>query len=386
MKAGILISSALALSTPAAFAQSSLTLYGIVDSSISYISNANGASRVFNQHGMAGPRFGFKGSEAISPTTQAIFVLEQGFESSTGAASSSALMFQRRAFVGLKDRDYGTVTMGRQYSSYYQFVGPLSASSQFSGTNGAQPGDINSLDTTIRINRSIVYETPEFAGLKASLTYGFGGQAGSLSAGNAFSAALRYARGPLIAAAGYLKIRNTENVAGAWDSASSSSFMVSSLNTGFQSARAIQMFAAGATYAFPHITVGITAANTEYLPGKQSLFTDTAVFNTIGTTFRYRIKTNIDLAGGYDYVHASRSNGMSEGAQYHQVALIEIYHFSKMVSVYLGGAFQHASGQTLNVSGQVVDATAAIGDGATVSTPSSSGNQLFGMAGMRYDF
>ncbi|MGI4857198.1 MAG: porin [Janthinobacterium lividum] len=384
MKACILALGAL-LCTPA-FAQSSLTLYGIVDDSLTYVSNEHGARNLDVSNGLAGPRFGLKGTEDIDAQTRAVFVLEQGFNDA-GQASSTTSMFQRKAMVGLEDDRYGALTMGRQYSSYYTFVGPLSASGQVDGTQLAQPGDINGLDSTVRLNRSVAYESPDIGGFRAGLTYAFGGVAGSIASGSSFSAALGYAHGPFTAAVGYLKLRNAAQTSG-WDGASSGSFIVSVMNAGYQSARAIDMAAAGATYRVDHLTLGLTASQVQYLPGHASLFTDTAIFNSLGTTFRYDLTPSVELAGGYSYTHTSRSNGTTEGAQYHEVALVEIYHLAKNVSVYVGEGALHAQGETLGASGagDVVDATAAIGDGATASNASSSGNQLFGMAGIHYEF
>lgn len=385
MKAGVLLLG-MAVCVPA-FAQSSMTLYGIVDDAVGYVSNDKGHSNTFLSNGLNGPRFGFEGKEQISPHTQAFFDLEQGF-TDAGADAASGLQFQRKSLVGLKNDSLGSISLGRQYSPYYTFVGPLSASSQVDGTQLAQPGDLNGLDTTMRLNRSVVYTTPEVAGLKASIAYAFGGVAGAMGSGDSYSAAIAYRHGGFKSAAGYTKMRNTGNVAGAWDSSSSGSFIISSLNTGFSSAASVQLAALGATYQQGALTVGITASNVQYAPGRESLFSDTEVFNSIGTTFSWYVTPDVDLAGGYDYTHASRSNGMQEGAQYHEVGLTQIYHFSKTVSVFIAETYEHASGQTLSAAGghNVVDATAAIGDGFLGTAASSSGNQLFGMAGIDYKF
>ena len=53
-----------------------------------------------------------------------------------------------------------------------------------------------------------------FAGLTASAMYAFGGVAGATGKGNTFSAALRYANGPIGVAAGYLRINSSGSSAG----------------------------------------------------------------------------------------------------------------------------------------------------------------------------
>src|SRR6195952_2722682 len=74
------------------FAQNSVTLYGIVDDSISYQSsqtslgsNKGGRSNVKMLPGVwAGSRFGLKGAEDLGGGNKAIFQLESGFNSATG--------------------------------------------------------------------------------------------------------------------------------------------------------------------------------------------------------------------------------------------------------------------------------------------------------------
>ena len=89
--------SALGLVALGAHAQSSVTLYGIVDTGIGYQSSqtslgstSGGRSAIKMVNGIwAGSRFGLKGSEDLGGGTKAIFQLEEGFNSATGAQSVS---------------------------------------------------------------------------------------------------------------------------------------------------------------------------------------------------------------------------------------------------------------------------------------------------------
>src|SRR5258707_15088353 len=102
-----MLASTLGLVALGAHAQSSVTLYGIVDAGIGYQSssaslgsNAGGRSVVKMAPGVwAGSRFGIKGSEDLGGGTRAIFQLEKGYNSATGAESTSGLMFNRPAFL-----------------------------------------------------------------------------------------------------------------------------------------------------------------------------------------------------------------------------------------------------------------------------------------------
>src|SRR5581483_8294391 len=76
-----------------AAAQSSVILYGVVDTGLSYQSSqtalgstSGGRSAVKMSNGVYnGSRFGFKGAEDLGGGTKAIFTLEEGFNSATGA-------------------------------------------------------------------------------------------------------------------------------------------------------------------------------------------------------------------------------------------------------------------------------------------------------------
>src|ERR1700733_5321615 len=100
-----LITSALGLVALGAHAQSSVTLYGLIDAGIGYQSSqtslgstTGGRSALKIVNGIwGGSRFGLKGSEDLGGGTNAIFQLEQGFNSATGAQSVTGIGFMRQA-------------------------------------------------------------------------------------------------------------------------------------------------------------------------------------------------------------------------------------------------------------------------------------------------
>src|ERR1700757_4612337 len=101
----VIATSALGLAALGAHAQSSVTLYGIVDNGIGYQSSSTslgktsgGRSGVKMAQGIwAGSRFGLKGGEDLGGGTRVIFTLEEGFNSATGAQQTTNLMFSRQA-------------------------------------------------------------------------------------------------------------------------------------------------------------------------------------------------------------------------------------------------------------------------------------------------
>jgi predicted porin len=372
-----------ALACAPAFAQSSVTLYGAVDDAVTYVNNQKGSSNVYLRQGnLYASKFGLQGKEDLGGGTTAIFDLQNGFDLNTGAFSSSGVMFNRQAYVGLQNVRAGTLTAGRQYTPYYMFVGPLTGSAWLTGATGAHPGDIDGLDTTVRINSSLVYTSPNWSGLQASAMYALGGIAGSTGKGQTYSAAVRYLNGPMSLALGYLRMDNAQQTAG-FDPASTGSFGTSALNAGYVSAKAIQHIAAAGNYTLGNLTLGLSYSNVEYQAGARSLFASTAVFNTYAALAVYRFTPAFDAGAGVAYTAASKANGINSAARYQQYSLKEAYHLSKRTTLYALEAYQHAGGQTLGSggAGNIVNAAPAVGDSQN-GTPSSTRSQFVGMVGI----
>ncbi|MDR3398078.1 MAG: porin [Pandoraea sp.] len=384
--AGLVLAGLAAGAVPA-FAQSNVTLYGIVDDALTYSSNQNGKSNTYLRNGnLAGSRWGLRGTEDLGGGTKALFQLENGFDVNSGAFSSSGVMFNRQAFVGLKNDQLGTVTIGRQYSPYYLMVGTIGPVAYVTGATGAHPGDIDGLDTTIRINNSVTYTSPVLWGVTASLQYGFGGQAGAFSKGNTYSGALRYDGGPLSLAAGYLRMNNVGGTGTSWNGASTGVPGASAVNQGYLSADALQHIAFAGIYTIGSVTLGASYSNVQYKPGAASLFHDTAIFNTAGVHASWIVAPQWRLAAAYSYTAASKANGINDSATYHQVSLAQVYSLSKRTSLYALEAWQHANGKSLGANAtSIINAGPVVGDSQN-STPSATSSQFVGMLGIRVDF
>lgn len=388
------------LAAGAAQAQSSVTLYGIVDTGIGYQNNqapalgatSGGHASTKMINGIwSGSRFGMKGSEDLGGGTKAIFTLEEGFNSATGAMAVSGLAFNRQAFVGLTDARLGTFTAGRQYTAYYTLLSPWSPTTWLTGAFGAHPGDIDSLDTNYRANNSFVFMSPTIGGLTLGGSYSIGGEPGSFNAGSTWSAAAQYKNGPLGIAAGIQRVNNSAEGGGAWGSFSTVSNAggqpaVSALNNGYQLAQAQQRIAVTGGWQFtPSFDISVSYSNVQYVPGVNSKFASEAVFNTYGAVLHWKATPALDLAGGYSYTKAAKANGVTDGAQYQQIVFSQYYSLSKRTAFYVLEAFTRANGQTLNASGAVINATATVGDGFN-GTPSASRNLFAAGAGIVHRF
>jgi predicted porin len=207
MKKSLLALAVLGAFAASAQAQSSVTIYGIVDAGATYQSksgvNNNGLFAVESGL-MSGSRLGFKGTEDLGGGLKANFVLESGFNTDTGAMSGqdfsgSSNLFRRTSTVGLSG-GFGAINIGRQtdfaYSgtnggtAMYSTAGYLGVFSSSNGTTQARlQGD--------RTNNSIRYDMPAVGGLTGGVMLGLGEQAGAGSAGQAYAAGLKYDNGPL---------------------------------------------------------------------------------------------------------------------------------------------------------------------------------------------
>ncbi|SAL05597.1 porin protein [Caballeronia calidae] len=390
--------SALAFCATPTFAQSSVTLYGIVTTGVGWQnsqttvgSTSGGRSATKMISGIwAGSRFGLKGAEDLGGGTKALFVLEEGFSSVNGNMSYSNLMFGRQAWVGVTNSTYGTVSAGRQYTSYYSLLGPYGPTTWLTGYYGAHPGDIDGLDTSFRTNNMLVYTSPSFNGLTVSGSYALGGVPGSINRGSTISAAIQYLQGPIALAAGYQRTNNSTVGGGDYGAESTANSAgqpaVSALTNGYRLAQAQQRIAVVGDYKFNEAwEVSASYSNVQYVPGVNSKFSDEAIFNTVGAVLHFKPGPAWDLAGGYSYTRATQANGITNSAQYHQVTLSQYYSLSKRTGLYAVEAVQRANGQTLGTNQNVINATASIGDGMN-STPASCRTQVAAGVGIIHKF
>ena len=128
MKKTLIAFAALSAIAGMAQAQSTVTIYGIVDAHIASVkTNVAAAAATTIQNptqskidsgGLNGSRWGIRVSEDLGGGLAAVDNLESGFDISTGVSQQGGALFGRRANVGLTSTSFGTVTLGRNSSSY----------------------------------------------------------------------------------------------------------------------------------------------------------------------------------------------------------------------------------------------------------------------------
>ncbi|OXC71771.1 porin [Caballeronia sordidicola] len=332
-----------------AFAQSSVTLYGAIDNSIQYTHNDDGyASQVKLQSGQFSvSKWGLRGSEDLGNGLKTVFVLENGFNANTGSMSKG-LLFGRKAFVGLKSDNLGTLTVGRQYDALADLVFSIQGNAYLYYFTA--PGDVDNADGSIHVSNSIKWTSPNWSGFQAVSMYSFGGVAGSTGSGQSYSGALAYQRGPLKLAAGYFHSDNGNPTLSTRGTTSAGGNFISVVNSAYSSASAINIARAGASYVIGPVTIGGYYSYSEYIADGASTFRNAERFSNGSVYALWQATPYAQMQVGYDYL---KSHGDS-AATYNQVTLAGDYSLSKRTDLYASFGYGHASGKNGFGSAQAV--------------------------------
>jgi len=210
MKKFLFACAAIGAISGSASAQSNVTVYGIIDASLSRSSSDVAPTKVSVDSGnWYGSRLGFRGSEDLGDGLSVLFQLENGFSLDTGNLGQSGRLFGRHAWVGLKG-SLGMLRIGRSWTPAYCALtdtidpfedGMAGAAGAFFGRNV-----FNAID--IRMQNAMFYTTPTVGGMTGEVAYALGEVAGNSRAGRQLSTVLTYVGGPLRAVASYNEMNN----------------------------------------------------------------------------------------------------------------------------------------------------------------------------------
>ena len=258
MKKTLIALAALAV-VSAASAQSTVTLYGLVDVWAGAVTVDNGTNSVTNTKldsgGVNGSRWGMKGTEDLGGGLKAIFDLQSGFSLDTGAGgqgesnsptTTTSTLFGRSAWVGLTG-GFGSVKFGRISSISYDLAGASNAvfdSALSPSTYTARINDqgtfaknpiANGLGNTNRLNNSIRYDSNAMSGLVLSGQIGLTeNKTATTDAGAIYALGATYTAGPIAAQFSY----TTEKPTGAIADAAKFAFLGGSYNFGVATLKA----------------------------------------------------------------------------------------------------------------------------------------------------
>ena len=395
MKKSLLALAALGAFAGAVHAQSSVTLYGIIDAGLTYVNNTKGESLLAMQSGITqGSRWGLKGSEDLGGGLKTVFQLEDGFNTFTGKAGQGGLDFGRQAYVGLSGATWGTVTIGRQYDTIDDYVQPATLNGNWSAYY-SHAGDIDNSDNAYRVNNAIKYASPSYNGLTFGGMYAFGGVAGEFGKDSMFGLGTSYANGPIYLTAAYEYARNPVSqftdgnwVASSNNPAASGAFgyvggLCGSTLTGNALAAcnaaqptSSQIIGAGGTYTIGAAKLGLDYTNTKFANANGT--TSSVTFNNIEFWGQYSLTPATTLIAGDTFTFGKTGytiTGVGTTPKWNQFNLMADYALSKRTDVYIMTAWEEAYG----------GAQASIYNGLLAS-PASGRSQVEVRLGIRAKF
>lgn len=198
-----------------AFAQSNVTIYGVVDMAIQYENDGAKTLKALDSGEFYGSRLGFKGSEDLGDGFKANFVLESGFGADDGKLNQGGRMFGRQAWVGLSGT-FGAINFGRQRSPIFivaDAIDPFDAgmTSGKAGQSTSTAGMLGIFRTAFRTDNTVNYTTPNLGGFTGSAAYTFGEAGNSAAASRQIGLSAAYGDGPVYVGVAY---HNANDAAG----------------------------------------------------------------------------------------------------------------------------------------------------------------------------
>ena len=334
----------LAAASVGAYAQSSVTLFGVLDVNARYVKNGDEKIKSLSGNGVNTSRLGVRGTEDLGDGLKAGFWLETGLNVDSGTQSDATRFWNRRATISLSG-NFGELRLGRDYTptylgySDYDPFGDngVAASGKFDSSLGT------ARDTGTRADNQIMYLTPGNLG-------GFYGRA-AVAAGEGTAGKKYYggragwAAGPIDVSASYGQT-TVAPVAGGEDK--------------------FKTFEAGASYDFGVVKATGYFTQSKFANQKLQVYSLGAIV-PVGVG---QIKAA--------YTHANASGTTAAGVNVDandadQVALGYIYNLSKRTALYTTAAYVKNKG----------NATFAVASAPTIAAgQKSTGLEL----GMRHAF
>lgn len=327
---------ALGLVSGLAAAQSSVSLYGVVDVAVERVKGASSLTRVTSGQ-QQGSRWGLRGTEDLGGGLKAVFLLESGFNADVGTLGQGGRLFGRQGYVGLGG-GWGAVRLGRQYTPMDDIAGIV----------GTKTYDVLSVVPIIgngdynRVDNALTYVSPTVANTVFQLQYSLGEERASTDPSKAFakqvSAHALYANGPLTAGVSLMQVTDADGVlagkqgrdavllAGAYDFGS---FKLSAYyDAEDKAAKKLKVYGLAAAFKFGETTVSVGAAQAKDVNGSAAAASDDARIYTLQASHNLSKRTALyghltvvdnDTASALGFnspVAGSNSNGIQFGLRH----------------------------------------------------------------------
>lgn len=382
----------------------SVTLYGIMDVAVGVVEHSANASPLFPatvnpaskvstkfnnpvwgmfNGGISDSRWGIRGNENLGGGLHAFFGLESGFNvpsgnlnnaagavagsnNSVGAASAlSGQLFNRGAFVGLRQDEYGSVALGRTTTLGFDTIvnyDPLFSSQLFSPLGFSGSYSAGGITEGSRTDNNIKY-TNRVGPINFGVSYSFGGVAGKFGDGSTFGANVGYEAHNFGIQATYYSARDAVH-SGALVGANAVGSAEVGTNVGALTLNNDEDFMIAAKYSFGAATLKAGYEHYELkAPSNPAMAGSTVDYygysgtltNTVNPTRSnvyfaggdYKVTPFFDIAAGFYDTQTMQSTGVAGGNQL-QYSLLADYHLSARTDVYAGYMFSRFNGAAFN--------------------------------------
>jgi predicted porin len=346
----------LAIAAPA-MAQSSVTVFGIVDTAVTGVDASGAGSRVgLSSGGNAASRLGFRGTENLGGGLAASVWHEGALGADAGTGASGGTMtFQRRSTVSLSDIRLGELRLGRDFTPTWWNVALFDP---FGARGVASSQAFNNMGyNAVYASNSVGYLLPSgLGGFYGQAQYAFGEKsstAANSKQGNTLSGRLGYASGPVNIAVAYSEFKQ---VIGASDS------------TPIAIGRNLKLFNAVVSWDFGFARP-VLYYGQEKVPG-----------NPVGSARldSYLVGVTVPLGAGELRASAARHDMQDSANDFNKFALGYGYFLSKRTQVYAAVAHLQNKGAGTRSLGA---------DGLTASGAATPGGKSTGFdIGIRHNF
>ena len=209
MKKSLIALAVLASVAGVAQAQSSVSVYGVVDA---VLHKDKGAPAALTSGGVSGSRLGFKGTEDLGGGLSAIFGLEAGLNIDNGQSNVTAgggMQFNRQSYLGLAG-GFGEIIAGKVWTAYDDIEAgahQLAGASDFAVEYAVMDSGNN---YSANPNNGFKYTSPSFGAFSGAVSYSLDESAATKANVTAFH--LKYADGPIYAGIAYQDEGDTTDI------------------------------------------------------------------------------------------------------------------------------------------------------------------------------
>jgi GBP family porin len=353
MKKTLIAAALLAGFAGAAQAETSVTLYGLVDLGLAYqrITGPNGTSA--SKFGMTsgnqnGSRWGLRGTEDLGDGLRAVFTLESGFSANDGTSLQGSRLFGRQSTIGLASDSWGQIDFGRQSNIASKYFGTIDPFGE--GFLQAEAGQAFSSTNTQRYDNMVLFQTANYSGLQAGAGYSFNTSSATNAPGfsnnqsqRAITAGVHYINGPINLTADYDQLNPSSNNASInssrareWVVGGSYDFEIVKLALGYSQTHGGWFAGQGTT---PFDNSGLTSANAALYGTNRNVNDFKANSYLVGLTAP--IGASSSLFGSWQHASPSSSNLTGDDQTMNTYSVGYTYDLSKRTNLYALASYTH---------------------------------------------